>query len=322
MQIQEIIKKNNGRIDIFDLELIVAYSLKKTREFVLMHPEKKITKKQETITKKLIERRMKGEPVAYIIGHKEFYGLDFMVNKNTLIPRPETEQITDSVINEQRTKNNKNKTCIIDIGTGSGNIIISIAHELEKNTKYPATSGPRQGGGKTPDTKYYAIDISKNALTIAKKNAKNHGVDKKIIFLNGDLLSPLIRNCELEIRNSTMIIVGNLPYLSDKIYKSAPVDVKKYEPKSALYSANAGLAHYEKLLKQIKNISKSHKLPASTRGDSSSMRGGETISCFLEFSPEQKQTLEKLIRNILPQAKIFFAKDLAGKWRICKITQN
>ena len=253
---------------------------------------------------------------------QKFYGLDFMVNKNTLIPRPETEQITDSVINEQRTKNNKNKTCIIDIGTGSGNIIISIAHELEKNTKYPATSGPRQGGGKTPDTKYYAIDISKNALTIAKKNAKNHGVDKKIIFLNGDLLSPLIRNCELEIRNSTMIIVGNLPYLSDKIYKSAPVDVKKYEPKSALYSANAGLAHYEKLLKQIKNISKSHKLPASTRGDSSSMRGGETISCFLEFSPEQKQTLEKLIRNILPQAKIFFAKDLAGKWRICKITQN
>ena len=105
-----------------------------------------------------------------------------------------------------------------------------------------------------------------------------------------------------------MLIVGNLPYLSDKIYKSAPIDVKKYEPKSALYSANSGLAHYEKLLEELQKISINHK--------------PKTINCFFEFSPEQKQALEKLIKKALPSAKISFFKDLAGKWRVCKIKQN
>jgi release factor glutamine methyltransferase len=99
--------------------------------------------------------------------------------------------------------------------------------------------------------------------------------------------------------------VANLPYLSKKIYSSAPNDVKKYEPKSALYSCEAGLAHYHKLLKQIKEISINYKL--------------KTISCILEISPEQKQSFTKLIKNILPEAKISFEKDLARKWRICKI---
>jgi len=293
MQIQEIIKKYSAKIDYIDLELILAHSLNKTREFILTYPEYSVNSRQNSIISKNIRRRVKGEPIAYIVGHKEFYGLDFMVDKSTLIPRPETEQLVKIALDELKVKSKKLKVFIADIGTGSGNIIISIAKTFD--TKY-----------KIPDTRYYAIDISKNALAIARKNAENHGVDKKIKFFQGDLLTPLLKaNKLIKLTPKKLVVVANLPYLSKEIYKSAPIDVKKYEPKSALHSTNAGLAHYEKLLKQIKNISKSYKL--------------EAISCFLEFSPEQKRPLEKLIKNILPQAKIFFAKDLAGKWRICKI---
>ena len=125
-----------------------------------------------------------------------------------------------------------------------------------------------------------------------------------LVFENSEIGS-LIVNCKLKIENSMLVVVANLPYLSKEIYSSAPADVKKYEPKSALYSSSAGLAHYKKLLKQVKGVLKSYR--------------PETMSCFLEISPEQKQPLTKLIRDIFPSAKITFFKDLAGKWRVCKI---
>jgi len=102
-----------------------------------------------------------------------------------------------------------------------------------------------------------------------------------------------------------LIILANLPYLSKEIYSSVPADVKKYEPKSALYSPEAGLSHYHKLLKQIDIISKNYEL--------------KHIICIFEISPEQKQPIAKLIKIIFPYAKITFAKDLARKWRVCKI---
>ena len=101
-----------------------------------------------------------------------------------------------------------------------------------------------------------------------------------------------------------MIIVANLPYLSKKIYDSAPIDIKKYEPKSALYSHKEGLAHYEKLFKQIKIIIPYYTLHAT---------------CYIEMSPEQKNKLAELIKNYFPQSKTIFHKDLAGKWRVCAI---
>ena len=302
LSISDFIKKYSSKINRIDLELIIANSLGKTREFVLTYPECIVTSNQQSVINKLIKKRMAGEPVAYLVGHKEFYGLDFVVNRDTLIPRPETEQIIELTLSEisnfkslpRRHASQISNLNIVDIGTGSGNIIISIVTELEKNTKY-----------KILNTKYYGIDISKDALKIAGSNAKKHKVDKKIRFFIGDLLSPFIENCNLKIVNSTLVVVANLPYLSKEIYSSAPADVKKYEPKSALYSSNAGLAHYKKLLKQVKRILKGYR--------------PETISCFLEISPEQKHPLTKLIKNIFPSAKITFFKDLAGKWRVCKI---
>ena len=103
-----------------------------------------------------------------------------------------------------------------------------------------------------------------------------------------------------------MIIVANLPYLSKEIYASTSIDVKKYEPKSALYSAEEGLAHYKKLLEQLQDF-----LVTCTLSH---------VACFFEISPEQKKPIHKLIRSTLPKARIEFKKDLARKWRVCKIS--
>jgi methylase of polypeptide subunit release factors len=132
---------------------------------------------------------------------------------------------------------------------------------------------------------------------------------KKIIFLKGNLLDPLSKiNGFKKINENSLVITANLPYLSKKIYSSAPVDVKKYEPKSALYSPKEGLQHYGKLLLQLKNFITNLQLTS--------------VICLFEISPEQKQTFNKIIKTVFPNAKINFKKDLAGKWRLCKINPS
>jgi len=270
------------RIPPFEQELILAHILKKSREYVLTHPELSLTKAQKRQFEKLINRRKNHEPLAYILGHKEFYGLDFKVNRNTLIPRPETELLVEETLKNIQTYKHINKLSIIDVGTGSGNIIITLAKNIkEKNN-------------------YFAVDISSKALAIARFNAKNNKVDKKIKFIKSNLLNYFTVHCSL--LTDSCVIVANLPYLSQKIYSSTIPDVKNFEPKSALLSGPDGLAHYERLLKQIKLLSVHCSL--------------STIHCFLEISPEQKPKIGKIIRRYFPKSKTIFKKDLAGKWRV------
>lgn len=281
--IKELRLKYSGKIDPLDLEILISFVIKKSREFILAHPDKSVTGNQQLAIGKLIKRRIANEPIAYITGHKEFYGLDFKVNKHTLIPRPETELIVDLLRSMLRNKLHNN-IAVVDIGTGSGNILISIAKNLKVE-------------------KYFGIDISKDALKMAKKNAKNHKVYKKIEFLEGNLLSPISKKL-MKIKANKLILIANLPYLSEEIYKSSPDNVKKYEPKTALYSDNYGLSHYEELLKQISSLATHY---------------GTQVTILLEISPEQKEKLEKIIKKLLPNFKIKFHKDLAHKWRVCEI---
>jgi release factor glutamine methyltransferase len=280
------LKECQGKVDFLDLELILSYVLKKPREFVLAHPEHKIPESRNAKLEALIKRRLKHEPLAYILGEKEFYGLKFKVNRNTLIPRPETEMLVEEVLKEI-----KAKSYIVDIGTGSGNIIIAIA----KNFQFPISNFQLLG-----------TDISKEALKIAKQNAKLNKVDKYIKFLHGNLLDPIIKKCSMFHAPCSMIIIANLPYLSQKIYNSSPKDVKNFEPKKALFSKDEGLKHYKDMLKQIKNLAaKSYKLTA-----------------ILEISPEQKPLISKFIKELFPKAKPEFKKDLAGKWRVMELEIN
>jgi len=247
----------------------------------LTHPEMRLNKKQKQLLHKMSARRLKNEPLAHILGHKEFYGLDFKVTRHTLIPRPETELLVEEII-KLRPKN----STIIDVGTGSGNIIISLCKNIKNKNNY------------------YGIDISEKALRVAKYNTRKHGVDKKIIFIKGDLLKPFILNSKFEIRN--FIIVANLPYLSNKIYNSAKPDVKNFEPKIALSGGDNGLDYYKKLFKQIKTLKENCFM--------------FHVLCYMEISPEQKLKLEKMVQKYFPGSKLAFQKDLARKWRIASFS--
>jgi release factor glutamine methyltransferase len=275
------LEKEKNKTPQLDAEVLLSHTLKKSREFILIHLEKRLTPKQLIKFEFFIKRRLKHEPIAYIIGQKEFYGLDFKINSATLIPRPETELLVENIL-----KINPGNKTIIDLGTGSGNIIISFAKNLKNKNDY------------------FGVDISQKALTIAKFNAKKNEVSNKIKFVQGNLLAPFIKNTKYDIQNT--IIVANLPYLSKKIYSKTSPDVKNFEPKSALLSGIDGLDHYEKLFQQLHRLIR--KLPTG--------EAGWKLEIFLEISPEQKQKIAKLIKKHFPDADIEFQKDLAKKWRV------
>ncbi|MFA6254679.1 MAG: peptide chain release factor N(5)-glutamine methyltransferase [Patescibacteria group bacterium] len=215
---------------LLDAEVLLAFVLKKPKEFLYTHPEYKLNKQQLAQLKQMVNRRGKGEPVAYLRNTKEFYDLDFYVDKRVLIPRPETEVLVEEVLKQFRVQSSEFRA-IADIGTGSGCIAITLAKHL-------------------PKAKILATDISKLALDVARKNAKKH--QAKIKFYHGDLLEPL-KNKRIDI------IVANLPYL-DNYYKSSKNPGLKFEPKTALEGYQQGLAVYEKLFKQIAGLKHKPKI--------------------------------------------------------------
>ena len=296
--ISDIKKEYFGKIDPLDLDLILAHTLKKPREFVLAHPEHVIPELKIENLKFKITRRRHDEPLAYILGYKEFFGHPFLVTPATLIPRPETELMVEEALAEV-ISHQSSVTSVIDVGTGSGNIIISILKNLIIDSKF-----------KIQNSKFFAIDISKDALRVAKRNAKKNNVEEKIKFLHGNLLEPIMKklNRKSSAKSHHIIILANLPYLSNKIYNSTAPNVKKFEPKSALYSPKDGLDHYEKLFQQIKLLQANETSKLTT------------LTAILEISPEQKVPLKKMITKPFPKAKTFFKKDLAGRIRMAIIS--
>ncbi|MFH1822918.1 MAG: peptide chain release factor N(5)-glutamine methyltransferase [Patescibacteria group bacterium] len=294
MNIKEILSnstnkltQNNKKNPHLEAEILLSFILNSRREYILTHPEKKLTKSQIRRYELCIIRRCKDEPIAYIIRNKQFYGLEFFVNKHVLIPRPETELMVDEALN--LITHNSQPITLIDVGTGSGCMIISLLKKFKtKNLK--------------SKIQFYAIDISKPALSIARKNAKLHKVDNKINFIHGNLLQPVIKNLKLlEIRNYNLVILANLPYLTPAQIKNSPSI--KLEPKLAFSAGKDGLKYYRQLFKQIKLI------PAPCN-----------ILC--EIDPSQKTKIIKLINNVLPKAIIKIKKDLKGHDRLISIILN
>jgi len=278
--------------------LLLCQATGKTKEWLLAHPEYKnfwaLLK-----YKHYLNKLKKGTPVAYILGHKEFFNLDFLVNKHTLIPRPDTEILVDMTINEiynfLRLGGPISNSLLIDIGTGTGCIPITILQKLQDckmNTS--------------------AIDISKGALKIAKKNAKKYNVDIK--FIQGNLLTPVVKSLQfLQSLKSLQFIVitANLPYLKEEWWKKEP-SIQK-EPKLALVSDNeTGLNIYEQLLIQIV-ILKSKTLPTGRQVKN------QKLLILLEIDPRQSTQIFPLIQKYLPSASIEIIKDLSGFDRVVKI---
>ncbi|PIP29502.1 protein-(glutamine-N5) methyltransferase, release factor-specific, partial [Candidatus Kuenenbacteria bacterium CG23_combo_of_CG06-09_8_20_14_all_36_9] len=284
-------------------EILLSWILKKPKEFIYAHPEKIINSQQLTKFRKLINQCAKGMPIAYLTGHKEFYGLNFLVNKDTLIPRPETELMVEEVLKQIKNDKIKNFT-LIDVGTGSGCIPICLVKIFY--SVIPAQAGIQE------DLRIIGLDISKKVLLIACRNAKLHKVNNKIKFIKSNLLKNIlcivgaIHELPLQGNNTHLIITANLPYLSKKIYRQNYNNLK-YEPKSALIAGKDGLKYYCQLLKQIQSRITYYSLP---------------ITLFLEIDPSQKNQMRFLIKKHLPIAKIEFKKDLAGLNRLIVIKLN
>lgn len=270
-----------------EIEILLAFLLNKNREFLITHPEIKLDKKSYIKFKNLEKKRLDNWSIATLIGEKEFYGLGFKVDKNVLVPRPESELIVDEVLDILKKETNKFE--IIDLGTGSGAIIISLAAQLEKTDK-----------SKYNNTTFKAIDISKLALKIAKKNSLLNEQGPKIKFYLGNLLEPLINKRDyIELISSKILITANLPYLTPRQVKSSP-SIQK-EPRIALVAGKDGLECYRVLFKQLK------ALDIST-------------TVFCEIDPSQNTSIKVLIKKYFAQAKVTIKKDLAGKNRLAIIT--
>ena len=206
-------KASHSDSPILDSEILLCAAIKKPKEFIFAHPEKKLSPPQIKKYKNFISRGAHHEPIAYITGKKEFYGFEFEVNKNVLIPRPETEALIDAVVALAKggfDKSVKASLCrILDVGTGSGAIAITLKKLF-------------------PKARIFASDISLSALALAKKNAKHLGA--KIIFKKSNLL----QNAQYRIlRIKNAIITANLPYLSQKEWQNCQPEIRKYEPRSA-----------------------------------------------------------------------------------------
>src|SRR6266480_365146 len=221
--------QTNARLDA---QVLLSHSLHAERSFLYAHPEQVLTSEQEQQYQTLIERRSRGEPIAYLTGHKEFYGLDFLVDKRVLIPRPETELLVEAALNSCRTMFDAGRTPIVaDIGTGSGAIPVTLA-VLEPRLPY-----------------LYACDISTDALDVASLSCQRHHVEDRVRLLQGDLLAPLPEPVD--------ILTANLPYVGTDELEELPLDVRAYEPYLALFSGPLGL---DLMLRFFQELQHSRKL--------------------------------------------------------------
>tara|TARA_B100000575_G_scaffold293384_1_gene304601 strand:+ start:2739 stop:3578 length:840 start_codon:yes stop_codon:yes gene_type:complete len=219
------LKENKIPAHILDSELLLSRTLDKTREEILINLDAKVNEKSIHVFKELLKRRSNNEPIAYILGEKEFYSKKFEVDNTTLIPRPETEILVETIINIYKEK----KITILDIGTGSGCIILSLLSSLKKS----------KGTG---------VDISKNAILVAKKNAKHHKLSNRVKFLNKSFEGIFSKKFDL--------IVSNPPYIEKKDIKNLSDDIKRYEPRLALDGGKDGLDLIKKVIYKSKEILK------------------------------------------------------------------
>ena len=262
----KILKLNNIKSNNLDSEILLSSTLKLDRSQLLLNLDKRIENQEKKIFFNFIERRRKNEPIAYITGYKEFWKNKFKVNKNVLIPRPDTETIIEQVLNELDINSSKK---ILDIGTGSGCIIISILDERKKCF----------GVG---------IDISKNAVKLAKYNAKIQHIDNRIKFLNSDIDNFYGGKYDL--------IISNPPYIKQHEINGLEKDIKNHEPRVSL---DGGIDGYNKIRLIIKKSSTLIKKKGKL---------------FLELGINQtRETLKILNLNGFYKTKV--VKDLASKNR-------
>ena len=223
---KEFLKKNKIKTPYLDTELILSKVLNKQRVEILLNTNNKLKNKDILKFNKYLLRRQQKEPIAYILGYKYFWKSKFLINKSVLIPRPDTELIVEESL--KYLPDNKSRK-ILDIGTGSGCIVISL---LKERSKCIAT----------------AIDISIKALNVAKTNAKLHQLENKINFINIDI--DKYKSCNYDL------IISNPPYINDIELSRLDDDIKFHEPKVALSGGFDGFRDIKKVIIKSKKLLK------------------------------------------------------------------
>ncbi len=235
MTVLQVLNKWAGRLNAqqvenprLNAELMVAHGLGLTREKLYQDLHREIAPKEEAIIESLMQRRIQGEPLQYIVGHQEFWSIDLHVDARVLIPRPETELLIEQAVIVLSKAPFKAPLRILEIGTGSGAIAISLAREL-KNAFMVAT------------------DVSNEALRLAKANARGAGVDQRIAFVQGDLFAPFRRVGD---KGGVDVVVSNPPYVVRSEIGALAKEVKNHEPLTALDGGEDGLDFYRRIIDQ------------------------------------------------------------------------
>jgi release factor glutamine methyltransferase len=264
-----------------EAEVLLAYILGTSRAVLIAHPERPLAPAQLDRYQALVRRRAVDYPLPYLTGRLEFYGLEFEVTPEVLIPRPETEMLVELALARR-------PRSAVDVGTGSGCIAVSLAVHL-------------------PEATIYATEISPAALAVARRNAERHGVAERVWLLAGDLLSPCPGPVDL--------IVSNPPYVSTGEWASLPASVRDYEPSLALDGGPDGLDVVRRLLAQAAATWVSGHRPPTGVGGLASPGG----ALLIEIGAGQGEAAANLARTFFPQATVRVLPDLAGRDRVLEI---
>lgn len=269
-----------------DSEVLLGHVLTCNRAQLYAHPERVLTEEERGRFEQLVVRRCQQEPVAYLVGEKAFYGLDLVVDPRVLIPRPETELLVDLVLDvalqyDAARAHGRNgstpsggRLLVADIGTGSGAVSVAVAANTES-------------------TFVYAVDISPDALEVARINASRHDLEHRIQFLQGDLLAPLPEPVD--------VLTGNLPYVARHEWPELAPGIVNYEPALALLGGEDGLDYIRRLLEQAPSYLKS---------------GGVVL---LEVGARQGSAVAETARRCFPSALIEVLTDYSFRERIVRI---
>lgn len=221
MIFKDALSSGAARISPRDAELLLRFATGKDKAFLLTHPSAKLTPEQQATYEEWVNRRAHHEPLQYITGEQEFYGLAMRVTPDVLIPRPETEHLVEAALARLA---RSAALRIADVGTGSGAIAIALAHQL-------------------PKARLTALDSSQAALQIARENAERHHVAERLQFVDSDLLSAVAAE-------KFDAIVSNPPYVPEG--EKLEPQVRDYEPHAALFAGPTGLEIYQRLIPQAR----------------------------------------------------------------------
>jgi release factor glutamine methyltransferase len=273
-----------------EAELLLADALNTDRPHLYQRLHEALPSDAGRAFEALLQRRLAHEPTAYIIGRKEFYGLDLEVTPAAIIPRPETETLAELVLEFVTMREAGAEALVVDVGTGCGAIAVTLAVHL-------------------PRAEIIATDVSPEALALARRNAERHSVAGRIRFLEGDLLEPLDDVAHPEpkpgvSRDSSRradVIAANLPYVRTGDFEAGPPEIRQHEPRLGLDGGPDGLRVIGRLLRQAP----------------SRLRAGGAL--FVEIGEEQGEAARQLAADVFPRARVEVQKDLSGLDRVLAV---